>query len=214
MKSELIFLTWLNQRSKKLKIKYKNIVLRDMIPEDLDQEVIWHTRETEWNKWDAPWEKVVLDLRKITLRSLEGLPEDVIRNSFRLCAEDEKHIGKVIRYQINGADYDNNEIIDDKTAIGITIYDPTYWSKGYGTMALIAWIKYLYNNGFQELYTQTWSGNERFLKLAKKVGFEEVLRLKDFRQVNGKNYDALTFKLNNDKFFEMVKNYDDEGTNK
>ena len=81
-------------------------------------------------------------------------------------------------------------------------------------MALIAWIKYLYNNGFQELYTQTWSGNERFLKLAKKVGFEEVLRLKDFRQVNGKNYDALTFKLNNDKFFEMVKNYDDEGTNK
>ena len=99
-----------------MKIKYKNIVLRDMIPEDLDQEVIWHTRETEWNKWDAPWEKVVLDLRKITLRSLEGLPEDVIRNSFRLCAEDENTL-KVIRYQINGADYDNNEIIDDKTAI-------------------------------------------------------------------------------------------------
>ena len=39
-------------------------------------------------------------------------------------------------------------------------------------MALIAWIKYLYNNGFQELYTQTWSGNER-LKLAEKLGLKK-----------------------------------------
>ena len=33
-------------------------------------------------------------------------------------------------------------------------------------------------------------------KLAEKLGFREILRKKNFRTVNGKKYDAITFLLN------------------
>jgi hypothetical protein len=39
-----------------LKLKYKNIVLRNAIERDLADYEVWMTTETEWQNWDAPWE--------------------------------------------------------------------------------------------------------------------------------------------------------------
>ena len=39
-----------------MKLKYKNIILRDMEEKDLDDYIRWNTTETEWQNWDAPWE--------------------------------------------------------------------------------------------------------------------------------------------------------------
>ena len=41
-----------------MEIKYKNIILRDMIPSDIEDNVRWNTTETEWSDYDAPWEPV------------------------------------------------------------------------------------------------------------------------------------------------------------
>ena len=54
---------------------------------------------------------------------------------------------------------------------------------------------YLREKGHRSFYTQTWSGNETMMKVAEKLGFKEVYRLKDFREVTGKKYDAVTFFL-------------------
>lgn len=32
------------------------IILRDFIETDIEKRVYWETAETEWQKWDAPWE--------------------------------------------------------------------------------------------------------------------------------------------------------------
>ena len=46
-----------------------------------------------------------------------------------------------------------------------------------------------------ELHTQTWSGNIRMLRCAEKLGFVECNRNVGAREVDGKKYDGLTFRL-------------------
>ncbi|MBQ5782744.1 MAG: GNAT family N-acetyltransferase, partial [Oscillospiraceae bacterium] len=66
---------------------------------------------------------------------------------------------------------------------------------GNGTKALLLFIDYWKKLGYSHIYTQTWSGNYPMIKLADKLGFKEVCRKKDYREVNGQKYDAVTFKL-------------------
>ena len=66
--------------------------------------------------------------------------------------------------------------------------------KGLATHALRLFMAYLHSLGFDELYTQTWSGNERMIKLAEKLGFAECCRKPKVRMVRGQPYDGLTFR--------------------
>ena len=49
--------------------------------------------------------------------------------------------------------------------------------------------------GAAGVFTQTWSGNVRMLRVAEKLGFVPYARVKGIRTVRGKKYDALTLKL-------------------
>ena len=66
---------------------------------------------------------------------------------------------------------------------------------GVGTEALRQFIEYLRTHGARCVYTQTWSGNVRMLRVAQKLGFVPYACMKDLRTVRGKLYDALTLKL-------------------
>ena len=44
-----------------MEIKFKNIILRDMIESDIEDYVRWFTSETEGSKTDAPWEPIESD---------------------------------------------------------------------------------------------------------------------------------------------------------
>ena len=90
-------------------------------------------------------------------------------------------------------------------AVGIDIPDSKARGKGYGAQALCMFIKYLLDKGIDDIYTQTWSGNERMIHIAEKIGFEEYRRKKEFRLVRGKKYDGLTFRLNMEKFNYFIK---------
>lgn len=80
-------------------------------------------------------------------------------------------------------------------AIGIDICEPHLWGNGIGTNALRAFMNYYFENGEEELYIQTWSGNVRMLRCAEKLGFVECDRCIGKREVDGRNYDGLTFRL-------------------
>ena len=56
-------------------------------------------------------------------------------------------------------------------------------------------MNYYFENGVNELYTQTWSGNVRMLHCAEKLGFVECDRDMGTREVDGQKYDGLTFKI-------------------
>lgn len=185
-----------------MEIKGQRISLRDFIKEDIEDRIRWETTETEWLEWDAPWEMEEepfnpeeyrsLMIKRLSIKS----DPDRFRYSFQICANDEtkKHIGWINAYYIDDDYcYTKNK---GKLTIGIDIPDLSSRRKGYATEAWSLYIKYALDNGIEEIYTQTWSGNIRVIGLMNKLGFEECNREEGFRIVRGNLYDGLTFKLN------------------
>lgn len=188
-----------------MEIKFENIILRDMVKSDIEDYVRWFTLEREWENWDAPWEieDTSIDTERKSwteyYESVKDIPNDELRWKFEI-EWNGRHMGWVSSYMINegfawiGAD----AIQPGQTvyrAIGISICEPDVWGNGIGTNALRGFINYYVENGVNELYTQTWSGNVRMLRCAAKLGFVECNRYICKRQVEGKVYDALTFRL-------------------
>ena len=185
-----------------MQIKCESIILRDMIETDIDDYVRWFTTETEWAIWDAPWEPVEYDeTAQMTewteyFESVKNLPDDKIRWKFEI-EYNGRHIGWVSSYLIN-EDYEwiaANDIKDGQKvyrAIGIDICEKNIWGNGIGTDALQTFLQYYADNGCEEIYTQTWSGNERMLRCAAKLGFKVCRRNVGKREVNGERYDGLT----------------------
>ena len=187
-----------------IKIEFGNIVLRDMIESDIEDYVRWFTVEREWEKWDAPWEKEdtceETERKKWTeyYESVKDRQDDVLRWKFEIEYKG-RHIGWVSSYCID----ENCEWVGKtdgrKTvyrAIGIDICEPDLSGHGIGTSALRAFMNYYFENGVNELYTQTWSGNVRMLRCAEKLGFAEYDRDTGAVEVDGQKYDGLTFRRN------------------
>lgn len=199
-------------------IKNKGIILRDFIESDIEKRIYWETVENEWQLWDGPWEYegLTYEEKEENLNSYiktmrrwveydKNLASDAIRYRYQIVIDNENqdYIGWCSAYCI---DEDCNYIEEDKLlAVGIDIPDSKARGKGYGAQALCMFIKYLLDKGIDDIYTQTWSGNERMIHIAEKIGFEEHRRKNDFRVVRGKKYDGLTFRLNMEKFIKFLK---------
>lgn len=186
-----------------MQIKHENIILRDMIESDIEDYVRWFTTETEWSNTDAPWEPIESDEEterkswREYYESVKDLADDVRRWKFEI-EWNGRHIGWVSSYPIDENYEWIGEIKDGQTvyrAIGIDICEPDVWGNGIGTNALRAFMNYYFENGVDELYTQTWSGNVRMLRCAEKLGFLECNRNVGTREVDGQKYDGLTFRL-------------------
>ncbi len=198
-----------------MEIKYQNIVLRDMRESDIEDEIRWNTVETQWALWDAPWEMEEelrnFDPEKHREKELKwiGVRKPDHRLSLEIDTADGVHIGSVSAYCIDD-DFDWYKLNAEEDcrkvnwAVGIEINESAYWSNGWGTQALTAFVKYHLEGGYTNLYTQTWSGNYRMIGLAKKLGFVECNRESGNRLVRGERYDGLTLRLNGEAFAEHL----------
>jgi len=199
-----------------MEIRYRDIVLRDYQETDIEDDIRWNTVETQWALWDAPWETeedlASFDPQKFREEELAALekPRQGLRWSLELDTADGVHIGGVNAYLID----ENFKWVRKKDlkpgqksapALGIEVNESSYWGKGLGTQGLAAYIRYFLDNGYSELYIQTWSGNFRMIRSAGKLGFTECHREAGIRQVRGGIYDGLTFRLDLDKFLLYEK---------
>jgi len=199
-----------------MEIANEKVILRDFVETDIEDRIHWETVDTEWQLWDAPWEydegEGLFDPEQYRQKMLEWLSrekdEGGLRSGFQVCTNnpDRTHIGWCNAYRID--DEYNYTKDEGSCAIGINVPPLNARRCGYATAAWRLFIEYLISNGIDEIYTQTWSGNQRLIGLANKLGFEECDRERDVRQVRGEHYDALTFKLNMDKFRRFVTMYD------
>lgn len=172
------------------------ILLRDMIESDIEDYVRWFTVETEWGDWDAPWEPIEETEESARKRftayyeKVKNLDADAERRDFEI-VRDGEHIGSVSSY--TDLHYMNNP--EKYPAVGLDIFAPEKRGGGTGTEALRQFIDYLHEHGHNVIYTQTWSGNARMLRVAEKLGFREVYRKEGIREVRGGKFDALTLRL-------------------
>ena len=173
-------------------LKNDKVTLRHIKVEDIANYIHWTTVETEWKNWDAPWE---WQSEEDDLEYLEMIKNSVDKEPSvgRLQIEipSGEHVGSVNSYYADGD--------REKLAIGILIPPLSARRKGYAYAALTLFMEHLFKTR-DILYTQTWSGNMRMISLAEKLGFKEVRRLKDLREVNGEKYDGLTFAITKTEF--------------
>ncbi len=172
------------------------ITLRDMRESDIENYVRWFTAETEWIHWDAPWEPIETSVEEERKRwteyynAMQDMPGDAVRWKYEIEC-DGVHIGWICCYQ--NLEYMENP--EGYPAIGLDIPEPVYRGRGYGAEAFRQFIAYLSSHGHRHFYTQTWSGNLPMLRLAEKLGFREVHRVREHREVDNKKYDSVTFRL-------------------
>ncbi|MCI8279781.1 GNAT family N-acetyltransferase [Staphylococcus xylosus] len=153
----------------------------------IDDWYYWKYEELEKKakKWNAPYirepaiDKVSftkeLEVNRYIYPNVESTLAIMVDNNF---------IGTVGSYWI---DKNTNWL-----EIGIVIYNSDYWESGIGTEVFQLWIDYLFKKDFvHRLGISTWSGNERMIKLAQKVGMREEARIRQARSVNGQYFDAI-----------------------
>jgi len=171
-----------------LEIVGQNVTIRDLAEQDLGDYHRWFFSETEWQKWDAPWEKndegAQLYIDGLFKRLQLGFPEP--RTRFDIYV-DSAHIGWVTCYFIAG----NSDFL----AVGIDIVESDFWGRGIDSEALNMWISYIFLTRKPEyLYCETWSGNERMIRLALKTGFEiieEYIKV----ETDGQEYTKIKFRI-------------------
>jgi len=178
---------------------YQDIILRDRTPADLADHRRWLSTETAWLEWDGPWENADPDWSRDYLERLKERlqhPLPAIRSTLEICHRDGTHIGMVNAYYINGD--------ADRLAVGIGLRESSYWGKGLGSQAFLLWLYYQFRaTGRKRIYCETWSGNTRMIKLAARCCFSEGERVRNFWEVRGRWYDALTFVLSQEVFLAM-----------
>ena len=180
-------------------MKNGNIRLRYLNESDIDDYIRWTTIETEWNDWDAPWEKhdgiEFVERQRTALNIVPG-----VFGKLEIDTSTGQHIGWVSSYSIDGD--------SEKLAVGIDIPPIDARGKGNGFSALSLFMAYLsIRRDKSILYTQTWSGNIPMIHLAEKIGFQQIRRDRNSREVRGMRYDGLTFSILRDTFFELHGDY-------
>ena len=175
------------------------VQLRRFKQSDIEDYVRWFTVDTEWFKWDAPWEQEVMSPERVREnwalyyeRRRHDAP-DAICYRFEIEDERRNHIGWVSAYTIDEF-LDQFDTKEKMFAIGIDIPELRFRRKGYGSFALRRFMAYFKSRGVKTIYMQTWSGNIGMIRTAEKLGFTVSNRIAGVREVAGKKYDALTFK--------------------
>jgi len=168
-------------------INGQRVTLRNATPADLDALYFWkYVDEKQAAKqWNGPY------IQEKHLTKSEFLKEWA--NDEELC----KGVASTLIITVNGqfigvvgaywVDQNTNWL-----ETGIVTYNTDYWNGGYGSEAYRLWIDYLFNNSpLHRLGMSTWSGNERMIRVAEKLGMQCEARIRDARIVDGKYYDAI-----------------------
>ncbi|MBH0173462.1 GNAT family N-acetyltransferase [Fictibacillus sp. 23RED33] len=160
-----------------------DLKIRPITNEDLPRlwELIYKDKAPEWKKWDAPY----FDHKQIPF-------DEFMWNKDHYVNHDQRWAIVVAGELIGTVSYYWEHEPSHWLEMGIGIYNPTYWSGGYGTRAIILWINHLFNSlPLVRVGYTTWSGNERMIKVGEKIGMKMEGRMRKCRYYNGEYYDSI-----------------------
>ncbi|MFA2563605.1 MULTISPECIES: GNAT family N-acetyltransferase [Bacillus] len=168
-----------------VRVKGDKVTIRAIEESDIKTlwDLVFKEENPEWKKWDAPYflfsmqeyssykEKMKTRLKEEPLSNL------IIENNGQI-------IGAIGFYW----EYKPTRWLE----IGLVIYNPNYWNGGYGTEALTLYRDLLFEKmEIGRVGITTWSGNERMMKVAEKIGMSLEGRMRKCRYYNGTYYDSI-----------------------
>lgn len=171
----------------------RRVRVRDLRVEDLPDYERWLLPGQRWQELDAPWERKAdrAEVKRIILRLRAAIPAGALRDPrvrMTIAARDsDAFLGTVSWYWESEA--------TRWASVGIGIYDPYTWGRGYGYEALGLWCDYLLDSfpGWARIGCTTWSGNLGMMRLAEKVGFRLESRVRKARRLDRGDFDALGY---------------------
>lgn len=163
------------------------VTLRIATADDLEKIYYWKYVDEEQasKKWNGPYIPEV-HLTKETFLSQWQQEQALYPNipSSLVMTVNNEFIGTVGAYWVD----QNTHWLET----GIVTYNPQYWNGGYGSEAYALWIDFLFEQTpLHRLGMSTWSGNERMMRVAEKLGMQIEARIRDARIVDGIFYDAI-----------------------
>lgn len=175
-----------------MQITCNKINLRDLEFRDLAIVQHWMHPSREWHNFNGPYypPTPAEEIPDVISRWAKFIASDSLPSPrMRLAITDasDEIIGTVTRYWISEE--------TNWTAIGIAIWNPENWGKGYGYEALGLWCDYLFKSEaeFVRLDARTWSGNHGMIQLAEKLTFTKEAIFRNARIVNGRYFDGLGY---------------------
>lgn len=87
------------------------------------------------------------------------------------------------------------EELDSYLEVGIVVFNENYWGQGIGYSGLKKWIQHIFDEkeDLVRIGLSTWSGNERMMKLAEKLGMTKEAVYRKARIVSGVYYDSVSY---------------------
>ncbi|MGM7684538.1 GNAT family N-acetyltransferase [Cytobacillus sp. Hm23] len=182
-----------------MKLVGNKVILRSIEQQDLPVlwDFIYGEDVPEWKKWDGPY----FPLEKESIEEFKvSMAKHMQEASLFAIEVNGKLVGTTTYYW----EYKPTRWLE----VGIIIYDPNYWSDGYGTDALILWVTEMFKRfPIERVGLTTWSGNERMMKSAEKLGMKLEGRLRKCRYHNGIYYDSIKMGVLRDEW-EQLYNVD------
>lgn len=168
---------------------HPGVTLRGRRPRDLPILERWLTDpDAEWRRWDAPYFHAGSTTASLQAY-VEHLRQTATRPDERVIDLGGQCVGMVNRAEEEprgGGWWD----------LGILVYDPALWGQGVGRAALSQWVQATLDETDAHVLTfSTWSGNERMMGAARRLGFREAARIREARLVGGARFDSVRLDL-------------------
>ena len=169
------------------------LILRELKLKDLDDYLKWKHPSCKFRKYNGPYykqetEKELVELIAVYRKKLERGDQNVLENKKIIAnKETDEIIGEVNWY------WKSEETL--WMELGVVIFNENYWGQGIGYGALKMWVdeKFKENPKLIRLGLTTWSGNERMMKLAEKLGFKKEAVYRKARIVNNEYFDSVSY---------------------
>ncbi|GIO25148.1 GNAT family N-acetyltransferase [Oceanobacillus sp. J11TS1] len=167
--------------------KDKDLIIRPIEKKDLPRlwELIYKEEHPEWKKWDAPY----FPHKTKSYNAFLSEQEHWINSENYWTIEVEGNVQGTVSYYW---EHQPSQWLE----IGIVLHEADSWGKGVGTRALKLWINHLFNQlPLVRVGLTTWSGNQRMIRVAEKLGMQMEARIRKVRYYNGEYYDSIRMGL-------------------
>jgi diamine N-acetyltransferase len=171
-------------------MRFKDIKLRALEPEDLELLYEWENDDSNWiiSNTIAPFSKYILK------RYLENSHKNIYETGqLRLMID---HIPDNIT--IGTIDIFDFDPFHERAGLGILIANEVYRRRGYASMALTCLIEYCFKTlHLRQLYCNILANNNESMELFKKQGFIQTGQKKDWIRTQDNYLDEYFFQLIN-----------------
>ncbi|MGU3472889.1 GNAT family N-acetyltransferase [Paenibacillus sp. D51F] len=160
---------------------HSDVILRKIEDRDLLRiwELAYKDEAPEWKQWDAPY----YEHKPIPYEEFLNGKEAFAQNRWVI-----ETAGTVIGTA--GFYWEHEPSLWSE--MGIVIYEPAYWSGGYGTEAVRLLMREMFSTmPLVRVGYTTWSGNMRMIRVGEKLGMTMEARLRKCRYWNGEYYDSI-----------------------